>query len=112
MWELITSRMPFWDQNNDIELIIKICKDFHPSTIKNTPKGYIELMQEYWDSDLNIKPTTSNIFVKLIQMERFEEENLTEIIKSSNIGSKITDNSNKSRSLNKIIKSASITLGK
>src|SRR6266540_3262525 len=24
MWELITGRMPFWDQNNDIELLIKI----------------------------------------------------------------------------------------
>ncbi len=24
MWELIIVRMPFWDQNNDIELIIRI----------------------------------------------------------------------------------------
>src|SRR5687768_14553040 len=30
MWELTTGRMPFWNQNNDLELIIKICKNFHP----------------------------------------------------------------------------------
>ena len=45
--------MPFWDQNNDIELIIKICKNFLPPIIKNTPKVYIELMQKYWNSDPN-----------------------------------------------------------
>ena len=38
MWELITGRKPFWDQNNDIELIIKICKNFRLPVIKNTPK--------------------------------------------------------------------------
>ncbi len=27
---LITGRMPFWDQNNDVELIAKICKNFRP----------------------------------------------------------------------------------
>ena len=46
MWELITGRMPFWDQNNDTELIIKICKNFYPLIIKSAPKGYVELMQE------------------------------------------------------------------
>ncbi len=46
MWELITGRMPFWDQNNDTELIIKICKNFRPLIIKSAPKGYVELMQE------------------------------------------------------------------
>src|ERR1043165_10105006 len=25
MWELMTGRRPFWDQNNNTELIIKIC---------------------------------------------------------------------------------------
>src|SRR6266540_2439845 len=34
MWELITERKLFWDQNNDIELIIKICKNFHPPIIE------------------------------------------------------------------------------
>src|SRR5688500_4180200 len=52
MWELITGRMPFWDQNIDnVELNIKICRNFRPPIIKNAPKGYIELMQECWDSD-------------------------------------------------------------
>ena len=39
MWELITGRVPFWDQSYDIELIIKICKNFCPPIIKDAPKG-------------------------------------------------------------------------
>src|SRR6266542_3990224 len=104
MWELIMGRMPFWDQNNDIELIIKICKDFRPQIIKNTPKVYNELLQECWDSDPNKRPTTSDILEKLINIKSVEEENPTEIIKSSNIGPIITNTSDKSRSLSKIIK--------
>ena len=106
MWEWITGRMPFWDQNNDIELIIKICKDFRPPIIKNTPSGYTELMQECWDSDPNNRPTTFDIYDMLTIMKKFEEENPTEIIKSLNIGPVITNNSGKSRPLSEIIKSA------
>jgi len=116
MWELIMGRMPFWDQNNDIGLIIKICKNFRPPIIKNTPKGYNELMQECWDSDPNKRPTTSDILEKLINIEKVEKENPTEITKSSNIGPKITNTSDKSRPLSKIIEHAesirNSTLGK
>ena len=106
MWELITGRMPFWDQNNDIELIIKICKNFRPPIIKNTPKGYIELMQECWNSDPNKRPTAFDIVKKLTNINRVEEENPTEIIKSSDIGPIIVKNSNKSRPLSGMMKSA------
>src|SRR5687768_13921248 len=41
MWELITGRMPFWDQNDDVELIVKICNNIRPPIITNTPEGYI-----------------------------------------------------------------------
>ena len=58
MWELMTCRMPFWDQNNYIELVIKICNNFRPQIIKNTPKGYTELMQKCWDSNSSKRPTT------------------------------------------------------
>ncbi len=104
MWELITGRMPFWDQNNDPELIIKICKDFRPPIIKSAPKGYVELMQQCWDSDPNKRPTTVDIRKTLINITRVEEDNPTKIIKSSNIGP-ITNNSNKSRPLSRIINS-------
>src|SRR6266540_109458 len=65
MWELTTGRMPFWDQNIDIELSIKICKNFRPPIINNTPKGYTELMQECWDSNPNKRPTSLDITKKL-----------------------------------------------
>ena len=106
MWELITGRKPFWDQSDDIELIIKLCKNFRPPVINNTPKGYAELMQECWDSDPNKRPTTVDICEKLINMISVEEENPTEIIKSLDIGPIIKNNSGKSQSLTKIIKSA------
>ncbi len=104
MWELITGRMPFWNQNNDIELLIKICKNFRPPIIKNTPRKYIELMQECWDSDPNKRPTALNIYERLINIKRIEEENPKEIIKSPNIGPIITNNSGKSKPLSEIIK--------
>src|SRR6266498_109135 len=107
MWELMIGRMPFWDQNNDIELIIKICKNFRPPIIiKNTPKGYNELMQECWDSDPNKRPTAFDIREKLINIKRVEEENQTEIIKSLDIGPIMAIDSDKSRPLSGIITSA------
>src|SRR5687767_10387951 len=35
MWELMTGRMPFWDQNYDLSLTINICKNFRPPIIEN-----------------------------------------------------------------------------
>src|SRR5688572_19785176 len=86
MWELITGRMPFWDQNNDIELIIKVCKNLRPPIIKNAPKGYIELMQKCWDSNPSKRPAAFDIHETFINMEKVENENPTEIIKSLDIG--------------------------
>src|SRR6266498_2924849 len=86
MWELMTGRMPFWDQNNEIELIIKICKNFRPPIIKNAPEGYIELMQESCDSDSNKRPTASYRCKKLINRKTIEEETPTETKKSSDMG--------------------------
>jgi hypothetical protein len=103
MWELITGRMPFWNQDNDIELMIKICKNFRPPIIKDTPKGYTELMQECWNSDLSKRPTTSSILKKLFYIKRVEEENPTKIIKPLDIGPITTNKSDKSRSLSKMI---------
>ncbi len=99
MWELITGRMPFWDQKDDVEFIIKICKGFRPSIITNAPKGYIELMQECWNSDPNKRPTANDI------IDIFDEEiipnynNEIEITKSSDIGPIVITNSNKSITL-------------
>ena len=105
MWELITGRIPFWDQNDDIELIIKICGNFRPPVIENTPKGYIELMQKCWNSDPNKRPTVFDIYKTLKNIEEVERKNPTEIIKSLDIGPIITNDLGKSKPLSKIIKS-------
>ena len=63
-------------------------------------------MQQCWDSDPNKRPTTFDILEKLLNIMSVEEENPTEIIKSSNIGPIIRNNSDKSRPLSKIIEHA------
>src|ERR1051325_3211539 len=89
MWELMTGRRPFWDQNHDTNLIIEICEGLRPPTITNTPKDYIELMQICWHSDPNKRPTADKIYVKMIDIRNNEYMNPTEIIKSSEIGAVI-----------------------
>ena len=97
--------MPFQDQSNDIELIIKICKNFRPPIIKDVPKGYTKLMQECWNSDPNKRPTAIDIHDKLDDIRKAESENPTEIIKSLDIGPIIKNHLDKSRHLSKIINS-------
>src|ERR1043165_1766479 len=70
MWELMTGRTPFWNQDEkDNMLIYNICNyDFRPPIIKNAPKGYNELMQKCWDSNPNKRPATINIFKELVNI--------------------------------------------
>src|SRR6266498_554034 len=99
MWKLMTGRMPFWDQKYDIQLTIKICEGFRPPIITNAPKGYVELMQECWNSDPNKRPTAdyiSDIFNEKIIPNY---NNVIEISKSSDIGPIAVNNSNKSITL-------------
>ena len=96
MWELMTGRKPFWDQNDNVELMIKIRDGLRPPIITNAPKDYIELMQECWDYDPNKRPMAVKIHKKLIDIRSVEMKNLTEIIKSLDIGPIITNNSDTS----------------
>src|SRR6266498_2650960 len=48
-WELMTGRKPFWDQNDNTELMIKIHVGLRPPIVTNAPRDYIQLMQECWD---------------------------------------------------------------
>jgi len=109
MWELMTSRKPFWDQNDDtdLDLIIKICDGFRPPIVTNAPKDYIKLMQECWTSDPELRPKAFDIYKKLINIEEVEIENPTKIIKSSDIGPIITNTLDKSRPLSSIISTSS-----
>jgi serine/threonine protein kinase len=114
MWELMTGRRPFWDRNHDIELIIEICDGLRPPIFTNAPEGYIELMEECWQSDPNKRPIAIDILERIKKIYEKEHENRnnknpTEIMESSNIGPVIINNPSaiyKSRPLSAMINSA------
>ena len=87
MWELMTGRRPFWDQNHDTKLIIEICDGLRPQIVTNAPEGYIELMKECWHSDPNKRPTGNVILEKVEKIRINELDNrATKIIESPDIG--------------------------
>jgi len=108
MWELMTGRRPFWDQNHDTDLIIKICDGYRPLIITNAPRGYVELMQACWHSDPNKRPIADDIYEALIDIKNNEYKYPTKV-------QKLLDGLNnpgavyKSRSLSAMIKSVKYT---
>ncbi len=96
MWELMAGRKPFWDRNNDSDLMIKICDGLRPQIITNAPKDYIKLMQECWNSDPNKRPIAADVNEKLDDIRKNEINNPTEIMKLPDI---IPINNSKSRLL-------------
>ncbi|GES88895.1 kinase-like domain-containing protein [Rhizophagus clarus] len=113
MWEFMTGRRPFWDQNHNIDLIINICDGLRPPAFTtNIPKGYVDLMKKCWHSDPNKRPTASSILKELEYIKLSELENPTEIMPLPDIIPLITTNSGaiyKSRPLSNMIKSAIYT---
>ena len=79
MYEFIMGKIPFKDQEHDIELKIKICDGFRPSITTNAPGGYIKLMQECWNSNPNKRPKAADIVKRLSDILRDELNNPTEI---------------------------------
>ena len=114
MWELMTGRRPFWDQNHDTELIIEICDGLRPPIVTNAPEGYIELMKECWHSDPNKRPTGNVIYEKVekIRINELNNDNVKnpiKIIESPDIGPVTINNPGafyKSRPLSGMIQSA------
>ena len=117
MWELITGRRPFWNENHDTDLIIRICDGLRPPIINNAPEGYVELMQECWHSNPEKRPTATELFGKFANIYNNElgkryTGNLTKVIESPDIGPMVTNNPGaiyKSRPLSTMIKSAEST---
>ncbi|CAI2198008.1 3561_t:CDS:1, partial [Funneliformis geosporum] len=61
MWELMNGKRPFEDQAYDTDLMIRIIDGACPPIVTNAPEGYIELMQQCWDSDPNKRPNHVHI---------------------------------------------------
>jgi serine/threonine protein kinase len=117
MWEFMTGRRPFWDRNHDIELIIDISDGLRPPIVTNAPEGYIELMEECWNSDPDKRPQATDLYDKINKMYNIEYNlsyytyptNPTKIIHSLDIGPVKTNHSGaiyKSRLLSGMINSA------
>ena len=85
MWELMTGRRPFWDQNRDTELIIKIYDGLRPPIITNAPKDYVKLMQECWKPNPRERSDDNYIIDKLYEILDNEVNDPTEIIKLPDI---------------------------
>ncbi|CAB4422038.1 unnamed protein product [Rhizophagus irregularis] len=114
MWELMTGRRPFWNQNHDIHLIIEICDGLRPPTVTDVPKGYTELMKKCWNSDPKKRPKAGEMSAEIetIGSNESKRNDSTKIIKSSDIGPKTTndpDEDYESRYLSTIIKSVDTT---
>jgi serine/threonine protein kinase len=113
MWEFMTARRPFWNRNHDIELIIDISDGLRPPIVTNAPKGYIELMEECWNSDPDKRPQATDLYKRVREMWLSENKvayrNPTKIIHSLDIGPVKTNHSGaiyKSRPLSGMINSA------
>ncbi|GES96359.1 kinase-like domain-containing protein [Rhizophagus clarus] len=103
------------DNNNEnYELIIKICDGLRPQIVTNAPEGYVELMKECWHSDPEKRPTAPDLRSKVRgiwnnEEKNFENNNPTKIIKSLDIGPVSKNNPGaiyKSRPLSHMIQSA------
>ncbi|CAB4421461.1 unnamed protein product [Rhizophagus irregularis] len=76
MWELMTSRRPFWDRSHDTDLIIDICDGLRPPIVTNAPEGYIELMEECWHSNPEKRSSATDIHDKLNKIIEKEDEKI------------------------------------
>src|SRR2546423_20976 len=72
MWELMTGRRSFWDQNHDTDLIIKISDGLRPPIVTNAPEGYVELMQLCWHPDPCQRPIANDIYMKVVKIKSNE----------------------------------------
>lgn len=66
MWEFSSLEPPFGKLAHDHHLLIDICKNHLRPTITNTtPRCWIDLMQQCWDSDPKNRPTALEVLRKL-----------------------------------------------
>ncbi|GET55515.1 kinase-like domain-containing protein [Rhizophagus irregularis DAOM 181602=DAOM 197198] len=57
MWEFTSGTPPFYHEAHDHHLSLDICRGKRPEIKKNTPKCYIDLMKNCWDSNPSNRPT-------------------------------------------------------
>lgn len=83
MWEFSSLQPPFGKLAHDHHLLIDICKNHLRPTITNaTPRCWIDLMQQCWDSDPTKRPSALQVLQKLeLWYQCYENNILSEDIK-------------------------------
>jgi serine/threonine protein kinase len=94
MWEFTSGIPPFNNKAHDFQLSLSICKGERPEIMKNTPKCYIDLMRECWDSDPSKRPTiiilenTISTWLRLSEYHEFNDK------REANIDNKLRNDMN------------------
>ncbi|RGB27613.1 kinase-like domain-containing protein [Rhizophagus diaphanus] len=57
MWEFTSGNPPYNNEAHDLELSLSICEGKRPKIMKNTPKCYIDLMENCWNPNPSNRPT-------------------------------------------------------
>ncbi|POG69851.1 kinase-like domain-containing protein, partial [Rhizophagus irregularis DAOM 181602=DAOM 197198] len=65
LWEISSGHPPFPDEPHDIGLIMDILDGYREVPVPNTPKEYVKIYTECWNSEPDDRPTISEVFDKL-----------------------------------------------
>ncbi|EXX60340.1 Tpk1p [Rhizophagus irregularis DAOM 197198w] len=66
MWFITSKEYPFYDRVYDKYLAREICENLRPKILDETPPDYKELMQKCWDKDPDKRPTTKDLYQKIL----------------------------------------------
>ncbi|GBC06640.1 hypothetical protein RclHR1_00070007 [Rhizophagus clarus] len=83
MWFITSGQYPFSDRGYDKQYLARdICKNLRPKILEGTPPGYKDLMQRCWDADPNKRPTTKELYQRIVfWLNEFNKEPSPDTIK-------------------------------
>ncbi|POG76597.1 hypothetical protein GLOIN_2v1554139, partial [Rhizophagus irregularis DAOM 181602=DAOM 197198] len=61
MWMLTSGQYPFFENDYDSLLALRICKGERPSIVEGTPKCYMDLIKRCWDNNILERPSATEL---------------------------------------------------